>query len=88
MYRNTYTVTLETDPPSASSAAQDAHWLMLGDLILDPARASNLGREVSSTRAQQEHERLSEQVGEALDKYSNPAAGDVVTRVFGYGHHC
>jgi hypothetical protein len=87
MYRNTYRLTLEMDPPSASSAAQDAYWLMLGDLMLDPARTSNVRREASNTRAQQEHERLSEQVGETLDKYSNPAGGDVLTRVFGYGHH-
>jgi hypothetical protein len=71
MYRNTYRLTLESDPLSASSAAQDAYWLMLGDLMLDPARTSNVRREASNTRAQQEHERLSEQVGEALDKYSN-----------------
>jgi hypothetical protein len=85
MYK--YWVKMETDPPDPSSAARHAHWLMLGDLILDPARTSNVRREASTTRAQQEHERLSEEVGEALDKYSNPAGGDVLTRVFGYGHH-
>jgi hypothetical protein len=87
MYRNTYRLTLESDPLSASSAAQDAYWLMLGDLMLDPARTSNVRREALNTRAQQEHERLSEQVGQALDKYSNPEGGDILTRVFGYGHH-
>src|SRR5438045_8894100 len=84
MYRNTYRLTLESDPPNASSAAQDAYWLMLGDVMLHPARTSNVRREASNTRAQQEHEGLSAQVGEALDKSSNPAGGDLLTRAFGH----
>jgi hypothetical protein len=64
MQRNKYRLKLETDPPSFSAAAQDAHWLMLGDMILNPARVSNMERGASSTRAHQEHELLKEEICE------------------------
>jgi hypothetical protein len=83
MYK--YRVDMETDPPEPSSAAQDAHWLMLGDLILNPARRSNVDRRAASTRAQQEHERLSDEIREAVDKYDDDVDGKVNNRVFGHG---
>jgi hypothetical protein len=87
MHRNKYRLKLETDPPSSSSAAQDAHWLMLGDLVLDPVRRSKLERGAPSTRAHQEHELLKEELREALDKYADGLGAEDRTRICGNGYY-
>jgi hypothetical protein len=62
-----FRVTFQTDPPDAKSANEEARWGKLADVLLKPGASTNDSRSRSKTH--QDHERLKEELREALDRH-------------------
>jgi hypothetical protein len=62
-----FRVTFQTDPPDAKSANEEARWGKLVDVFLQPGASTNDSRPRSKTH--QDHERLKEELKEALDRH-------------------
>ena len=62
-----FRVTFQTDPPDAKSANEEARWGKLADVLLKPGASTNGSRSTSKTH--QDHERLKEELREALDRH-------------------
>jgi hypothetical protein len=62
-----FRVTVQTDPPNAKSANEEARWGKLADIFLKPGASTNDSRSRSKTH--QDHERLKEELKEALDRH-------------------
>ena len=62
-----FRVTFQTDPPDAKSANEEARWGKLADVLLKPGASTNGSRSTSKTH--QDHERLKEELREALDAH-------------------
>ena len=62
-----FRVTFQTDPPDAKSANEEARWGKLADVLLKPGASTNDTRSRSKTH--QDHERLKEELREALDRH-------------------
>ena len=62
-----FRVTVQTDPPSAESANEEARWGKLADVFLKPGASTNDNRSTSKTH--QDHERLKQELKEALDRH-------------------
>ncbi len=62
---NKFRVVVQTDPPDAKSANEEARWGQLADSLLRPGASGNESR--PTTRAHEDHERLKQEVLEVVD---------------------
>jgi hypothetical protein len=62
-----FRVTFQTDPPDAKSANEEARWGKLADVLLRPGASMNDSSSRSKTH--RDHERLKEELREALDRH-------------------
>ena len=64
-----FRVTFQTDPPDAKSANEEVRWGKLADVLLKPGASTNGETAGSRSKTHQDHERLKEEVREALDRH-------------------
>jgi hypothetical protein len=57
-----FKIVAETEPPDKKSADDHARWAKLADAVLEPAKTPSRAR----TRAQEDHERLKQQLRDAV----------------------
>jgi hypothetical protein len=62
-----FRVTIQTDPPDAKSANEEARWGKLADMFLKPGASTNDVTPASKTH--EDHERLKEEIKEALERH-------------------
>ncbi len=62
-----FRVTIQTDPPDAKSANEEARWGKLADIFLKQGASTNDARPTSKTH--EDHERLKKELKEALDNH-------------------
>jgi hypothetical protein len=60
-----FRVVVQTDPPDAKSATEEARYGQLADLLLRPGASRDENR--PTTRAHEDHERLKQEVLEVVD---------------------
>jgi hypothetical protein len=62
-----FRVTVQTGPPNAKSANEEARWGKLAHAFLKPGAPTNDTRPMRKTH--QDHERLKDELKEALDRH-------------------
>lgn len=83
MKRREYRLHMETTPPEPIPALVEARWLKLADLALHRGNSKQDGPP-PGTRAHQEHQRLEQEIDQALAKHDEPDPANS-TKVFDHG---
>src|SRR5689334_959878 len=84
MKRRRYRLHVETTPPEPIPALVEARWLKLADQALHPER-SKQAAPPPGTRAHQEHQRLEQEIDQALAKHNDEPDPANFIKIFDHG---
>src|ERR1041385_6969591 len=84
MKRREYKLHVETTPPEPIPALVEARWLKLADQALHPGR-SKQAAPPPGTRAHQEHQRLEQEIDQALAKHNDEPDPANFIKIFDHG---